>query len=84
MLDSLLKYSINEVKMRHYEQRATEAHRAQTSLRSVVAAAHAAERSWRQALAASKAQRAKNQQQGQPSSLGARSAASRYPGIKVT
>ena len=84
VLDSLLKYSINEVKLRHYEQRATDAHRAQTSLRSVVAAAHAAERSWRQALAASKAQRAKNKQ-GQPSALGARSAevGRRTPGIKV-
>ena len=43
-LEVVVRFHINSLTLRHYEQRAMEAHRAQTVLRGIVAAARAAER----------------------------------------
>eukprot|EP00966_Prymnesium_polylepis_P215553 4991604-Prymnesium_polylepis.2 len=44
MLDCFVQFYVNDLTLRHYEQRAREAHQAQTVLRGVVAAARSAER----------------------------------------
>ena len=49
IVDVVVKFHINTLTLRHYEQRAAEAHKAQTVLRGIVAAARAAQREMKEA-----------------------------------